>query len=158
MRPGRAQLGFTLVELIAVIVVLAVLAAVAVPKYFDMQKRARISAVTGSIKAVYQAQRTYERDNGPVTGSHWIQADIPTWLTPYLDNRKYFQTSRAYGGQWFFYTQSTNYAEIGLVSSNVPADEAAEIDAILDDGNLTTGRFRQTGYGYFYYHWDPSSR
>jgi prepilin-type N-terminal cleavage/methylation domain-containing protein len=41
--------GFTLIELIAVIVVLAILAGVALPKYFDYASQARISATKGTL-------------------------------------------------------------------------------------------------------------
>jgi prepilin-type N-terminal cleavage/methylation domain-containing protein len=44
--------AFTLIELIAVIVVLAILAGVALPKYFDYAAQAKISAVKGVLGAV----------------------------------------------------------------------------------------------------------
>lgn len=47
-----ARKGFTLVELLAVMVVLAVLAGVAVPKYFDYADRAKSSALEGSLGGV----------------------------------------------------------------------------------------------------------
>ncbi len=39
-RPARGSRGFTLVELVMVIIILGVLAAVAVPKYYNMKKDA----------------------------------------------------------------------------------------------------------------------
>ena len=41
--------GFTLIELIAVIVVLAILAGVALPKYFDYSAQAKVSACKGAL-------------------------------------------------------------------------------------------------------------
>ena len=45
----RNKKGFTLVEVIAVLVILGILAAVAVPKFFDMQDSARKKGFAGCI-------------------------------------------------------------------------------------------------------------
>jgi MSHA pilin protein MshA len=51
---ARNQQGFTLIEIIAVLVLLGILAAVAVPKYFDLQDGAAqnaVNAVAGNLSS-----------------------------------------------------------------------------------------------------------
>lgn len=55
----RNQKGFTLVEIIAVLVILGILAAVAIPKYMDMQTASRTKAAQGQIAEVKGRLSTY---------------------------------------------------------------------------------------------------
>lgn len=52
MLKKRNQKGFTLIEIIAVLVILGILAAVAIPKYMDMQTEARKKAALGAIAEI----------------------------------------------------------------------------------------------------------
>lgn len=49
----RNQKGFTLIEIIAVLVILGILAAVAVPKFVDLQTEASQKALDGALSAAY---------------------------------------------------------------------------------------------------------
>src|SRR5256885_3527992 len=51
----RSERGFTLIELVIVIVILGILASVAIPKYEDMREQARTATLKGQLGAIRSA-------------------------------------------------------------------------------------------------------
>jgi prepilin-type N-terminal cleavage/methylation domain-containing protein len=62
--------GFTLIELIAVIVVLAIMAGVAVPKFVNFSSQARVESAVRTMKVMYRACMAYEMDVG--IGNYYV--------------------------------------------------------------------------------------
>jgi MSHA pilin protein MshA len=63
-RVTNRRTGFTLIELIAVIVVLAILAGVALPKYFDYSAQARASSCKGTLGGVRSGIANFYMNTG----------------------------------------------------------------------------------------------
>lgn len=62
-RAQRSAAGFTLIEIMVVVVILALLAAVVVPKVMSRPDEARVVAAKADIAAVTQALKLYRLDN-----------------------------------------------------------------------------------------------
>ncbi|MDE3066143.1 MAG: type II secretion system major pseudopilin GspG [Verrucomicrobiota bacterium] len=88
---GKSR-GFTLVELLLVLVILATLAAIVLPKFTGTSQRARITAATTQISTFKTALGAYEVDMGyyPKSLNDLIQQpggnNAQNWHGPYLDN------------------------------------------------------------------------
>lgn len=79
------QSGFTLIEIVMVLVLLGILSAVAVPKYFDLQQQAEEKAAQ-AIGAEYQAQLNARFAKAILTGTTTCSAAIATAITDLKGN------------------------------------------------------------------------
>ena len=68
VRRNPVARAFTLIELIAVIIVLAILSGIAIPKYIDYAAQAKSSSVKGTLGAVRSAIANYYA-NSALTGT-----------------------------------------------------------------------------------------
>ena len=76
----RAQAGFTIIEMLIVVTILAMLTGILVPVLEDSQKAARDARRSADLKAVQASLEAYKRVNGqyPSTGGAW-QGDAPSF-------------------------------------------------------------------------------
>jgi general secretion pathway protein G len=61
---SRLERGFTLIEVLVVVVILGILAALIVPRIMDRPDEARIIAARNDIRAIKSALNLYRLDNG----------------------------------------------------------------------------------------------
>ncbi|MDW5415729.1 MULTISPECIES: type II secretion system major pseudopilin GspG [unclassified Iodobacter] len=60
----KIQSGFTLIEILVVITILAILGALVVPKIMNRPNEARVVAAKQDIRSIVQALKLYKLDNG----------------------------------------------------------------------------------------------
>lgn len=134
MRHRIGKRGFTLVELLVVIVVLAVLAAIVLPKFMDSGKRSKESALKSDLKLMRNAVSLFQTDTGyyplslndlaattaPAKGldSNGAQQDITAsdWHGPYIESVPAYPFG---SGSW---TYSATSPDVGKVKATSPYD------------------------------------
>jgi len=89
--PGTG--AFTLIELLIVVAIIAILAAIAIPNLLEAQVRTKVARVKSDVRTIAVAMEAYATDNGayPYFDSyynHGYLSDAPVLTTPipYLDS------------------------------------------------------------------------
>lgn len=86
----KARSAFTLVELLLVLVILATLAAIVIPKFAGRSEQAKVTAAQSQISSLQMALDAFEVDNGfyPKSGGLNLlleqPSNCPNWKGPYL--------------------------------------------------------------------------
>jgi type IV pilus assembly protein PilA len=79
----RIQAGFTLIELMIVVAIIGLLAALAIPNFVKFQARARQSEARANLKSIFTAQKSYYGDKQYYVNDGSIIGFSPEWNNRY---------------------------------------------------------------------------
>lgn len=146
--------GFTLIEILIVVVILGVLASIVIASFTTSADDARRGAFADSTRTLAIAIERYRLDTGawPEDASSGV---LPSGFAPYVAEVA-FERGTPVGGVW-----DTELASYGVASAvgvhfdgtGATRDDAymTPIDVALDDGDLETGRFRRLDADRYYW-------
>lgn len=146
-RKQKTTAAFTFVELMIILGVIAILATISIPFFIKASRASQNGAFVGDLRAARQAFILHSMEQGAYPPDV-TPAILPGGMSPYLGNFAWTE-STVIGGSWDW-----DYDVYGIkagVSVHQPGalnSQLAQIDAIVDDGNLNSGTFRSRPSGY----------
>ena len=142
--------GFSIIELLIIVVILADLALIAMPAFFRARQSAQNSQFMNDLRTVVSAVEMYAAENTryPVESATGV---MPTGMGIYLQNMDWSKRNTLAGRwDWDYQANGSNAA----VSVVLPADDdvrMSDIDERMDNGALVTGAFRKRSAGRYSY-------
>ncbi|MBU2549416.1 MAG: prepilin-type N-terminal cleavage/methylation domain-containing protein [Proteobacteria bacterium] len=76
---NKNRKGFTLIELMIVVAIIGILAAIAIPQFASYRQRAQDSAAKSSLKNLATAQENYYAENNTYTAT---LGNLTAWFSP----------------------------------------------------------------------------
>lgn len=131
--------GFSLVEIMIVVVLIGLLAALAIPGYQKVRLRSQATSIAEGLRIYAHAFEVYAMEHG-----EWPADRLPSQIPPEMEGRlsKFDQLS-VVGGRWDWEGNASGVtAGVSHRLSGADTRLLQTIDAKLDDGNTSTGKVR----------------
>ena len=149
MKATHQKSGFTLVEIMITTSIIGLLASLGMPSMLKAGKNARNTRFAREINTIAHAFVQYAFEHGDYPADK-NPAQMPNGMAEYLSNIAWSEKT-VIGGQWDWdYEVFGIHAAVSVKSPKWTPEQMAEIDQILDDGNLNSGQFRARSGGYMY--------
>lgn len=134
MKRGATK-GFSLIELMVVVTIIGILALLGVPGLTKATQRTAAIATANDVRVFTDAVKVYSVSTGqyPVTMTY---TSIPAEIEGYIP------TAWTDGDYSWFYINSSYYTYLYVYNLRFTAEQAIELDKIMDDGNIGTGEMR----------------
>ncbi|MBK1877020.1 type II secretion system protein [Pelagicoccus mobilis] len=144
MKKGRrisnSRNGFTLVEIMVVVVIVGLLASIAIPGFTQSKRNSVASRTASDFKKFADQFSLYNLSTG-VWPSDGYPSTIPTGMDDQLGKGTWTDIT-AIGGQWDWDYQAMGFtAAVSIHGHSVDNETILSIDRLIDDGNLSTGSF-----------------
>jgi type IV pilus assembly protein PilA len=143
--PSRRDQGFTLVEIMVVVVIIGLLASIAIPAFQRLQRASQNSRFISDLRTFAQAFeiRVAETGTWPANVGSGV---VPAGMTGSF-NTGNWQARTVLGGRWNWDRNMSGVAAgISVTGFTVPDSQLMDIDAQIDDGDLDTGQFRKVSF------------
>ena len=145
--------AFTLIEIIVIVIVVGILAAVAAPKFVGAQQESEITATAEDLRAIENAVSMYYAKNGSYPRDV-NRTQAVTVLGEYFKTENPFNKLAPIGGIYDYEgPPNWNPVQISIRSetrSNHSQEKAQELDEYMDNGDLNTGSIRRLGDRTYY--------
>lgn len=145
--------GFTLVEIMVVVAVIGLLAAMALPAWKRVQRRSANTRFVSDLRTLSHAFEVYALRQGawPATTA---AGELPAGMDGELSAAIWTQT-HTLGGRWEWHRDQNGFAAALASSAGTADDEQwTQVDALLEPANASStlhdGAFRKAGGKYIY--------